>query len=119
MGGVLSYGSAKRSLIMMAVYIICASLIIRGIGHLLEYNFITGIESMLSGHSFKFELPKFNIENLSFDLLATTVKDKINGFVQVIMGSALGVVNYAHFNSAAAGKAVAAGAAKVTTYKAV
>ncbi|WP_437834459.1 hypothetical protein ACQRXC_29420 (plasmid) [Niallia taxi] len=116
--GVLTYSSAKRSLIMTAVYLICASLIIKGIGHLLEYNLITGLETMLSGHQFNFEIPKFNMDNLSFDLLATFVKDKIDGIIEVIFGSALGVVNYAHFSSAAAGKAVATGAAKVATYKA-
>ncbi|MFP7474476.1 hypothetical protein SFC55_26165 [Niallia taxi] len=115
--GVLSYSSAKRSLIMTAVYLICASLIIKGIGHLLEHNFVAGLETILSGHQFNFEIPKFNMDNLSFDLLATFIKEKIDGIIEIIFGSALGVVNYAHFSSAAAGKAVA-GAAKVATYKA-
>ncbi|WP_260288382.1 hypothetical protein [Peribacillus aracenensis] len=99
---VLSYDSAKRSLIMLAVYLVCASLAIKGVGHLLEYNFISGFESLLGEGKLSFELPKFNFDNLSFDLIATTLKEKIQGIINVLAGSALGIVNYALFSSTVA-----------------
>lgn len=95
---VLSYDSAKRSLIMIAVYLICASLIIKGVGHLLEYNFIASIQSLLGNGHFSIELPTFNADSLSFDLIANTIKEKFQAILDVVVGSALGIINYAHFS---------------------
>lgn len=111
----LSYSSARRSLIMMAVYLVCASLIIKGVGHLLEFNFLNAIQSMLQGNGVNFTMPDFNFDNLSFDLIGNTLKEKVRGIFEVLIPSAaLGVINYTHIGSSiAANKAVVTGASKL------
>lgn len=111
---VLSYDSAKRFLLMMVLYLVCASLIIKGIGHLLEYNFISAFQSMLGGKSISFSLPEFNMDSLSFEWLANTFKEKVEEIITVIIPSTLGIANYAQISQAvAANKAVIAGTTKV------
>lgn len=107
---ILSYGSAKRTLIMVAVYLICASLIIKGLSHLLEFNLMTNVQSYFSDEKINFQLPKLNLDSLSFDLISNTIREKIDGFLDIIFGSALGMINFVHFNGT---KTALAGATKL------
>lgn len=63
---VLSYDTAKRSLIMMAVYLVCISLLIKGVSHLLEYNVSNAFQSLLNGSDFTISLP---VQNVVYELL--------------------------------------------------
>lgn len=91
---VLTYDTAKRSLIMMSLYLICASLIFKGVGCLFEYNFMAAFQSFSGGIDLNFKFPKFNINSLSFDWIANSIGGKIKEVLQVLIPSALGNIDH-------------------------
>lgn len=81
----LSYDQAKKSLIMMSIYLIVASLIIKGLGYIIEFNFVSVFQSLLDGSSINIKLPKFNFDSLSFDLIINTLEQKIQEVLQSLL----------------------------------
>lgn len=95
---VLSYDKAKRTLIMMAVYLIIASLVIKGVGGILNYNLVGMTQSLLNGQGINFslpdfELPTFNMDTFSFDMLRNTINQKVHEFVDLILPATLGMID--------------------------
>uniref|UniRef100_UPI0034509870 hypothetical protein n=1 Tax=Carnobacterium sp. TaxID=48221 RepID=UPI0034509870 len=97
---VLSSDKAKRTLVMMAMYLIVASLLIKGIGEIMHYNLIDMTGSLLNGTDVKFSMPKlpdFNMDNFSFDILSNIIREKLHGFIDLILPTALGVADVGFF----------------------
>lgn len=95
---VLSYDKAKRTLVMMAIYLIIASFVIKGVGGILNYNLLGMTDSLLNGQGLSFSLPEinlptFNMDTFSFDILRNIVNEKIHEFVDVIFPTAMGVID--------------------------
>lgn len=95
---VLSYNSAKRSLLFMALYLVIASLVIKGLGYVIEFNFtqvFSSIGSLTNFADFNFELPQFDFSTLSFEGIKTFITEKISDFIQILMPAFVGVMNFA------------------------
>lgn len=92
---ILSYDTAKRSLLMMALYLIGASLVIKGLGYLLEFNFLSVFQSLLNDVDVSLQLPEFNIDSFSFDLIADTIQGKIQEILQTIIPTATTILGSA------------------------
>lgn len=112
---VLSYDTAKRSLIRTSVYLVSASLVIQGVGHLLEFNVISAFQGMLAGDMdhFSLQLPEFNMDSISFDLVAAKIKEKIEEFISIVVPSGIGLINVQLLHAATTNKAVVTGATQV------
>lgn len=90
---VLSYDSAKRSLLFMALYLVLASLIIKGIGYFIEINFISSLGSLTNLADFNLELPQFDFSTFSFEGIKNFITEKISELIQLLIPSTLGVAN--------------------------
>lgn len=111
---VLSYDSAVRSLLMMALYLIAASLLFKGVGLVMEMSFTNSVDSLLSGNGLSFSLPDFNFDSFSFDLILNVVKEKISEFIHVLLPSTLAAAYGNYFvNTTLANKVVYIGSSKL------
>ncbi|APC50384.1 hypothetical protein BME96_19060 (plasmid) [Virgibacillus halodenitrificans] len=101
---VLSYDSAKRSLLVMALYLVITSLIIKGLGFVIELNLaqaFSSLGSITNIADFNLDLPKFDISTLSFESAKSFILDKLNELVQMLLPAALGVVNITSLSGSA------------------
>ncbi|MFB7304583.1 hypothetical protein [Heyndrickxia sporothermodurans] len=80
---------------------------------MLEYNFITAFQSLLGGGKFNIEMPDFNWDNLSFDIIADTIKEKFHAIINVFAGSTLVFLNYTHFSGTIAANKTVVGVTNV------
>lgn len=92
---ILSYDTAKRSLLMMSLYLIGASLVIKGLGYLLEFNFLSAFQSLLNGTDVSLQLPEFNLDSFSFDFILNTIQGKIQEILQTIIPAATTILGSA------------------------
>lgn len=114
---VLSYDTAKRSLIMMAVYLVCISLLIKGVSHLLEYNVSNAFQSLLNGSDFTISLPEFNWDSLSFEWIASLVREKVQNVVyellHVILPTIIGTIDLMWLRTFSTKQAISLGTRKL------
>jgi len=92
---VLTYDSAKRSLIFLAIYLVLTSLVIKGIGHMIEFSFLASfsvdsfsLDSLLGGFNLDFDFNSF-----SFEGAKTLISEKIDEMMDGILPTSLGVIN--------------------------
>ncbi len=91
---VFSFDKAKRTIILMAVYLVCTSFLIKGVGYLMEYNFTGMFTSLLNGYEFKVSLPEFDQNTYSFDILANIFKEKVQDFMNIILPTSIGLIEH-------------------------
>ncbi|KIO69704.1 hypothetical protein B4065_1370 [Caldibacillus thermoamylovorans] len=84
----LSYDGAKHYLFSMALYLVGVSIVIKGLGFLLESNIIGFFGDIIPTDM---SLP-FNFDTLSFEGLLTVIKDKLHQLFEGLMPVALGLV---------------------------
>ncbi|RBP59290.1 hypothetical protein DES36_11915 [Alkalibaculum bacchi] len=85
---ILSYDRARRSLLMMSLYLVGVSLVIKGLGYFLELNFLSIFQSLLDGTKFSLKVPKFNMDSFSFSLLINAIEGKIQEILQTVIPTA-------------------------------
>lgn len=112
---VLSYETAKRSLIRMSVYLVCTSLVIKGVGWFLEFNFMSVFQGLLGGdiESFSFKLPEFNMDSISFDWILNEIKEQVQEIINVLIPSSLGMINAHLLYTLTTNKAFLTGVTKI------
>lgn len=86
---VLSYDTAKKHLLILVLYLIAASLLIKGIGVFLNYNVIE-VFSSISGNMdlsslSNISLPEFNKDSLSFDWIIKAITEFIDGITAALI----------------------------------
>lgn len=95
---VLSYDSAKRSLLFTALYLVLASIIFKGLAHVIEINLIgsfTSLDSLLNFTDWNIELPQFDFSTWSFEGIKIYLSDKITDLVNMLIPGMIGVANAA------------------------
>lgn len=98
----LSYDKVGKTIILMSVYLIMASVAFNVLASVLQFNIMDISQSLLNGGNIEFSLPPlpdFNIDNFSFDLLKVWVNEGIHKFIDVIFPVAVGVIDTALINS--------------------
>lgn len=106
---VLTYNSAKKQIIFMAIYFVITGIVIRLIGYSLEGSLSAftqaGIGNLLSGNlslgdlfhfDFKFDMSQF--DGFSFNMWLVVIKDKFNSIINDLMPTTLGAVNVLMLN---------------------
>lgn len=101
---VLTYNSAKKQIIFMALYFVITGIVIRLIGYSLQGSLSAftqaGVGDLLSGNlslgdlfhfDFKFDMSQF--DGFSLNMWIVFVKDKIHSVVNDLMPTTLGAIN--------------------------
>lgn len=96
---ILSYDKARKSLLMMAIYLICTSIVFKFIGLAFEYNFQSLLGSVSFNQDFNLSLPTFNFDTMSFEWIIESIRAKINEILQLILPATVGFVDLTFFNS--------------------
>lgn len=94
----LSYEKATRLLVMMSIYLICTTLVLKGLAHLLEINLLPTFHTLLYGGKFELVIPEinvgtFNIEEIWNDILVK-VEEVIQVLIQVLIPTSLGFIDH-------------------------
>jgi len=91
---ILSYDTAKRYLIIMSLYLILASTLIKGLSFLLESNFllVDYLGNFTSEDLNLSKLQEFNFDSFSFEWLLNALKDKIDSFLENLIPLTLGFI---------------------------
>ncbi|EJR50084.1 hypothetical protein COO05_23710 [Bacillus toyonensis] len=106
---VLTYNSAKKQIIFMALYFVITGIVIRLIGYSLEGSLSTftqaGIGNLLSGNlslgdlfHFDFNFDTSQFDGYSFNMWIVAIKDKFHSFIDDLMPTTLGAVNVLMLN---------------------
>lgn len=93
---VLSYDKARRTIIMMAVYLVLVAFAVRGLSVVLNHNLTSMIDSATNGSGIRLSLPtlpEFNLDSFSFEMLKSIMTEKAHKFIDVIFASAVGFAN--------------------------
>ncbi|PGM17230.1 hypothetical protein [Bacillus thuringiensis] len=101
---VLTYSSAKKQIIFMALYFVITGIVIRLIGYSLQGSLSAftqaGIGDLLSGNfsvkdmfHFDFSLDMSQFDGFSLNMWVVFVKDKIHNFINDLMPTTLGAIN--------------------------
>ncbi|WP_324656131.1 hypothetical protein [Bacillus cereus] len=101
---VLTYNSAKKQIIFMALYFVITGIVIRLIGYSLQGSLSafaqSGIGDLLSGNlslgdlfHFDFSFDTSQFDGFSFNMWIGFVKDKIHSFMNDLMPTTLGAIN--------------------------
>lgn len=106
---VLTYNSAKKQIIFMALYFVITGIVIRLIGYSLQGSLSAftqaGIGDLLSGNlslgdlfnfDFKFDMSQF--DGFSFNMWIVFIKDKIHSVINDMMPTTLGAINMLMLN---------------------
>lgn len=106
---VLTYNSAKKQIIFMALYFVITGIVIRLIGYSLEGSLSAltqaGIGNLLSGNlslgdlfhfDFKFDTSQF--DGFSLNMWIVFIKDKIHSVINDMMPTTLGAINMLMLN---------------------
>ena len=101
---VLTYNSAKKQIIFMALYFVITGIVIRLIGYSLQGSLSAltqaGIGNLLSGNlslgdmfhlDFSFDTSQF--DGFSFNMWIVFIKDKIHSVINDLMPTTLGAIN--------------------------
>ncbi|EJQ72429.1 MULTISPECIES: hypothetical protein [Bacillus] len=101
---VLTYHSAKKQIIFMALYFVITGIVIRLIGYSLQGSLSAftqaGIGNLLSGNlslgdmfhfDFSFDMSQF--DGFSLNMWVVFVKDKIKSLMDDVMPTTLGAIN--------------------------
>ncbi|EOO43556.1 MULTISPECIES: hypothetical protein [Bacillus] len=101
---VLTYSSAKKQIIFMALYFVITGIVIRLIGYSLQGSLSAfsqaGIGDLLSGNfsikdmfhfDFSFDMSQF--DGFSFNMWIVFIKDKIHNVINDLMPTTLGAIN--------------------------
>ncbi|HDR4368599.1 MULTISPECIES: hypothetical protein [Bacillus cereus group] len=106
---VLTYNSAKKQIIFMALYFVITGIVIRLIGYSLEGSLSAltqaSIGNLLSGNlsfgdmfQFDFSFDTSQFDGFSFNTLVVFVKDKIQSVINDMMPTTLGAINMLMLN---------------------
>ncbi|MDX5746172.1 hypothetical protein SIM20_23875 [Bacillus cereus group sp. BfR-BA-02570] len=101
---VLTYNSAKKQIIFMALYFVITGIVIRLIGYSLQGSLSAltqaGIGNLLSGNlslgdmfHFDFSFDTSQFDGLSFNMWIVFIKDKIHSVINDLMPTTLGAIN--------------------------
>ncbi|HDR6259331.1 hypothetical protein ABR780_26605 [Bacillus cereus] len=101
---VLTYNSAKKQIIFMALYFVITGIVIRLIGYSLEGSLSAltqaGIGNLLSGNlslgdmfHFDFSFDTSQFDGFSFNMWIVFIKDKIHSIINDLMPTTLGAIN--------------------------
>lgn len=106
---VLTYNSAKKQIIFMALYFVITGIVIRLIGYSLQGSLSAftqaGIGNLLSGNlslgdlfhfDFKFDTSQF--DGFSLNMWIVFIKDKIHSVMSDLMPTTLGAINMLMLN---------------------
>ncbi|KXO06136.1 hypothetical protein AYK81_00055 [Bacillus thuringiensis] len=106
---VLTYNSAKKQIIFMALYFVITGIVIRLIGYSLQGSLSAftqaGIGDLLSGNlplgdlfhfDFKFDTSQF--DGFSFNVWIVFIKDKIHSVINDMLPTTLGAINMLMLN---------------------
>ncbi|MFJ1106846.1 hypothetical protein [Bacillus albus] len=106
---VLTYNSAKKQIIFMALYFVITGIVIRLIGYSLQGSLSAftqaGIGNLLSGNlslgdlfhfDFKFDTSQF--DGFSLNMWIVFIKDKIHSVIDDLMPTTLGAINMLMLN---------------------
>lgn len=110
---VLTYNSAKKQIIFMALYFVITGIVIRLIGYSLEGSLSTftqaGIGNLLSGNlsfgdlfnfnfDFDFSFDTSQFDGFSLNMWIVFIKEKIHSVINDLMPTTLGAVNMLMLN---------------------
>ncbi|MEB8716599.1 hypothetical protein GH876_26525 [Bacillus thuringiensis] len=101
---VLTYNSAKKQIIFMALYFVITGIVIRLIGYSLEGSLSAltqaGIGNLLSGNlslgdmfHFDFSFDTSQFDGFSFNMWIVFIKDKIHSIINDLLPTTLGAIN--------------------------
>ncbi|ARJ25718.1 hypothetical protein ACQVQY_26790 [Bacillus mycoides] len=101
---VLTYNSAKKQIIFMALYFVITGIVIRLIGYSLQGSLSAltqaGIGNLLSGNlslgdmfHFDFSFDTSQFDGFSFNMWIVFIKDKIHSVINDLMPTTLGAIN--------------------------
>ncbi|EJR25176.1 hypothetical protein [Bacillus cereus] len=101
---VLTYNSAKKQIIFMALYFVITGIVIRLIGYSLQGSLSafaqSGIGDLFSGNlslgdlfHFDFSFDTSQFDGFSLNMWIGFVKDKIHSFMDDLMPTTLGAIN--------------------------
>lgn len=101
---VLTYSSAKKQIIFMALYFVITGIVIRLIGYSLQGSLSTftqaGLGNLLSGNlslgdffkfDFSFDFSQF--DGFSFNMWIVFIKDKVHSVINDVMPTTFGAIN--------------------------
>ncbi|MEC0899884.1 MULTISPECIES: hypothetical protein [Bacillus] len=106
---VLTYNSAKKQIIFMALYFVITGIVIRLIGYSLEGSLSAltqaGVDNLLSGNlsfgdmfHFDFSFDTSQFDGFSFNTLVVFIKEKIQSVINDMMPTTLGAINMLMLN---------------------
>ncbi|TXR94701.1 hypothetical protein DN390_24220 [Bacillus sp. SH7-1] len=106
---VLTYKSAKKQIIFMALYFVITGIVIRLIGYSLQGSLSAftqaGIGDLLSGNlslgdlfHFDFEFDTSQFDGFSFNMWIVFIKDKVHSVINDMMPTTLGAINMLMLN---------------------
>ncbi|AIE37044.1 hypothetical protein P9W99_16825 [Bacillus cereus] len=101
---VLTYHSAKKQIIFMALYFVITGIVIRLIGYSLQGSLSAftqaGIGNLLSGNlslgdmfHFDFSFDTSQFDGFSFNMWIVFIKDKIHSIINDLLPTTLGAIN--------------------------
>lgn len=90
----LSYEKATRLLVMMSIYLICTTLVLKGLAHLLELNLLPTFHTLLYGGKFELVIPEINVGTFNIEEIWNDILVKVEEVIQVLIPTSLGFIDH-------------------------